>query len=478
MSEINALKLDLPPPEEYNVLQRELYLPTIQEEELDSRFTYDLVKRSAGSHTKIKMGHMVNESEIIYTASKKFDTLFKSEMITELPAVRVKEKYKATVSICYPRNLGHHIIVKGELRINDDPYQALDSKYLDIWSQYYQKAGMRDLYDEMIGNIPCLTQWSSELPTYPVTTPQPWLFSRKTNTGLLLLKSDNTVTFVFERRVKLTDIIRMRVKIKSKKDGDYQYKEIPCNLNYLEVKSPDIPIPELWGRYYLMTDAEREWRKNNGNTYSIWYDDIIITSSNNPVPLGSKAIIPLHSKYPVRHVFWLVQNIKTIKNRNYSNYTTDINDMYNGFGPCMTAGIKYGGSDRVAELPYYHFTRSETYDFFSSAPCEPGYHVYTFSSEPNTINSDTTVDISTLNSTLVLKVGDTNIFKSFDTVTEELDEEGQAIPIEALEEDKAYLLKREQFIVHVRLVVYKKLEMTWSKEEGKLKYNLVDESGL
>jgi len=332
---------------------------------------------------------------------------------------------------------------------------------------------MRDLYNEMIGNIPCLTEWTNELPPYPITTPQPWLFSKRINTGLLILKSNNNITFTFHRRTKISELLRMKVKIKNK-DG-YEYKEIPCNLNYLDMESDSLPIPELWGRYCQMSDPEREHRKRNEIKHEIWYDDIIITSSNNPTPLGSNVIIPLHNKTPVRHIFWMAQNIKTIKNRNFSNYTTNIEDLYTGFSPCARAGIKYGGSNRVPELPYYHFSRSEAYDFFPSAPTDPGYHVYTFSYDPVGNNADSSVDIDNLNASLNLKLGDTDIFKSVEETLEEFDEEGNIIPVEALEEDEAYLMRKEQYIVHVRLVVYKKLEIQWSNEENKLKYLIIDD---
>ena len=147
MSEINALKLDLPPMEDYNKFHKQLHLPDEEDEKIVSRFSYVMEKRSSGSHMKVKMAHVANETEIIYTASKKFDSLFKAEMILELPSIKVKEKYKSTIAICYPYNLGHHIIIKGELRVNDDPIQAIDSKYLDIYSQYYCEPGMRNLYN-------------------------------------------------------------------------------------------------------------------------------------------------------------------------------------------------------------------------------------------------------------------------------------------------------------------------------------------
>ena len=481
------MELDFTNPFEYSDLQKQLYFPNINEE-LTSRHSYDLSKRSFSSHRKVKMDYLIDENnnnndennnennnEITYIVSKKFDSLINCEMITQLPSVKVKDKYKDSVEICYPHNLGHHIITKGILKINGDIYQTIDSQVLDINSKYYKQ---NVLYDEMVGNIKCLTQWNTKLPGYPVNTPQPWLFTKNPNTGLLILQTDVNITFTFSRRIKLNELLRMRIRTPSGK-----CKIVPCNLSYLDLPKnvDEIPIPEMWSKYSLFTDEERRWRKQSLSSpsyypnvqkikHEIWYEDYINCNNNNNDigMLGEVIKIPLKSKSLVRHIFWMGQNLNSIKYNDFSNYTTNTN-LFKGFTPCSKISLSYSpissiSSDdsndsdeevnkkinkeiyRIKELPYYHFTRSEAYDFFKYVSTEPGYSVYTYGYNPYSVNADSSVDISTFNVNLIIKLEDTDIFNN-----------------KSKENDK--------YIVHVRMAVYRKIEIKLN-EENQLVYKL------
>ncbi len=478
MSERNVLKLDINGLTEF---QKELHFPDpskpiTKKNKVNSRFSCIIEKNSWSAHTKAKMNHISEEGEvkkIIYTASKKFDVIFKSSLHINLIPIKVKDKYKSTIQICYPHNLGHNITNKGELKIDDDHHQFIDSIWLDICSQFYMKkgAGMRDLYDRMIGNVSCLEDWGCEMPGIPLIVPQPYSYSRNTRVGLKTLRSSmNTVTYHYNIRNKIREILRMRVKNKDK-----EWVDIQCNLKYLDIKenAKEIPIPELWARYSLMTDAEREWHKNIPK-YVIYTEDIIITNSNNPVSLGSIDVIPLHCKVPCKSLFWVAQNIKFIKNRNFSNYTTT--NTLIGWNPCAKASLKYGGSNRVQELSHEHFDLEEPWDFCKSAPDQAGYNVHVFGYDLTTLNADTAMVLEPLNASLHIKLDDTNPFLTIEEPKEEYDEDGEVIPIEALENDNSDETDKDKYIIHVRALVYKKLEMSWNKKDERIKYLMLDDA--
>ena len=80
-----------------------------------------------------------------------------------------------------------------------------------------------------------------------------------------------------------------------------------------------------------------------------------------------------------------------------------------------------------------------------------------------------------LDASLHIKLGDTDPFLSIDEPEEEYDEDGNIIPVEALEKDKQYHDK-DKYIVHVRALVYKKLEINWNEKEKRLKYLIMDDA--
>jgi len=489
MSERNVLKLDINGLTEF---QKELHYskdPNDKEDKVKSRFSCSIDKYAWCTHTKAKMTHSAEEGEVIYTASKKFDVLFKSELHINLLPIKVKEKWRSRFQICYPHNPGHNICYQGELKIDDDHHHTIDSVWMDIHSQFYMKqgAGMRTHYDRMVGNIPCLENWNTELPGIKLLVPQPFYYSRNTRVGLMTLQSSmNTVTHHYKIRNKIHDILRMRVKLKNKdpKDKTVKWQEIPCKLQYLDVpgRAKEFPIPELWARYSLMTDAERDWHKSIDPStgepikHVIYTEDIVMATSNNPTPLGSTDVIPLHCKAPCKGLFWVAQDIKAIENRNFSNYTTNPDNLFNGWNPCAKVDLKYGGAHRVEKLSHEHFDLSEPWDFYPSAPSEPGYNAYTFGYEPTTLNADTAIVLEPLNASLHVKLGDTNPFKTIEEEEDEYDENGDLIPVEALGEVHDIGGNKSRYLIHVRALVYKKLVMSWNEKSKCLKYLMMEDA--
>ncbi len=484
MSERNVLKLDI---DGLTSFQKELHYPDPNKDPADplnqvnSRFSCDIEKNAWSTHTKVKMTHSAEEGEVVYTASKKFDVLFGSEIHINLIPIKVKEKYRKRIQICYPHNPGHNICYEGELKVDDDHQQTIDSYWMDIHSQYFMEggAGKRELYNRKVGNIPCLEGWGWELPGIKLIVPQPYYYARNTRVGLRTLKSSiNTVTHHYKIRNKIQDFLRMRVM---KENGEW-VPMTSCKLQYLEIPGnvKEIPIPELWGRYALMTDAERDWHKSidpkTGEPikHVIYTEDITIETSNNPTAMGSTDVIPLQGIAPCKRLFWLAQDTKAIENRNFSNYTTNSEDLTLGWNPCAFVDIKYGGAYRVEKLSHEHFELAEA-DFFPSAPCETGYNAHSFNYEQNTLNADTAIVLQPLQASIHITLKDTDPFKTIDEPEEEYENDGEIIPIEALEEQISES-EKSRYIIHVRALVYKKLTMSWNEKGKCLKYEMHDDA--
>lgn len=486
MSERNVLKLDI---NGLTMFQKELHYPddnnnpTDPKNRVNSRFSCTVEKNAWSTHTKAKMIHAAEENEVVYTASKKFDVLTKSEIHLSTIPIKVKDKLRKRVQICVPHNFGHNLPYQGELKVDDDHHQTLDSVWMDIHSQFYMKegAGKREHYQRMVGNVPCLEDWNSELPGIKLVVPQPYYYARNTRVGLRTLRSSmNTVTHHYKIRNKIHEILRMRVR----KDENEPWIEIPCVIKYLDIdeNAKEFPVPELWARYSLMTDEERDWHKmpdpRTGEPvkHVIYTEDVFIATSNNPTVIGSTDVIPLHCKAPCKALFWVAQDTETIINRNFSNYTTNRDDLFQGWNPCSVIDLKYGGAYRLEKMSHEHFDLSEPWDNFPSAPCEPGYNGLAIGYEQTTLNADTALVFDPLNASIHIKVADTDPFRSIDEPEEEYAEDGEVIPSEVLDDTPGSNKQRSKYLIHVRALVYKKLIMTWNEKEKCLKYILMDDA--
>lgn len=486
MSESNVLKLDI---NSLTRFQKELHEPDENKDlrdpknQVNSRFSCNVEKNAWATHTKVKLTHNAEEGQVVYTASKKFDVIFGAELIINLPPIKVKDRYKKRIQICYPHNPGHNIGHNAELKIDDDHQEGFDSIWLDNVSQFYMKsgAGKRDLYNRMVGNIPCLEEWGTDLPGLKLMVPQPYSFGRNTRVGLRTLRSSmNTVTFQYKIRNKIHEILRMRVL----KEDDI-WVEIPCKVQYLDIpeNAKDLPIPELWARQALMTDEERDWHKfedpatkTTPKTHVIYTEDVFIATSNNPTAIGSTDIIKLQCKSPCKALFWNAQDIKNIPTRNFSNYTTNRDNLLLGWNPCSNVDLKYGSGSRIDDMSHEHFDMSEPWDMFPSAPSEPGYNGYSLGFEQGTLNADTAIVLDSLTATLHIKLGDTDPFRTIEEPDEEIADDGDLIPVEALVENQTSSVEKNKYIIHVRALVYKKLIVSWNEKDKAQKYLLLDDA--
>src|SRR5581483_5311977 len=159
-----------------------------------------------------------------------------------------------------------------------------------------------------------------------------------------------------------------------------------------------------------------------------------------------------------------------IPNCTASNYTTNKENVYKGWNPCALSSIQYGNSDRVEELTHEHFDQTEPYDFFPKAPFEAGFNVKTFAFSPGVYQkADNAIVLEKCGATLNITLNDTDPFLSPEENKEYVDETGEFIPVEVLEDNQKEE-KKEKYIVHVRTVYMRKLEVYWDNKDSKLKY--------
>ena len=443
-----------------SAFQQSLHLPADGDEEIDSRFSYQFKKTSWSSQMSEKLESNSNDGKIIYTANHKFDFLMNTCMVQQLPALRVLKEYRKNVQICWPHNVNHNIIIDGNLCFDDDTVQKVNSVWLDIYSQFYMKAGFRDHYNIMSGTVPFLEKWTEYLPSFPVICPQPWFYGRNTAVSIpLFLCSKSRVTHNYSIRTKISDILRMRVfNPKTNK-----WAEIKYNFKYLEgvTEQELVKKPEMWGRYALISDSEREWRRTL--THEIYSEDMIMASSENSNKFGSSVPVSIHSDMPLKAVHWVAENVDASKMNNRSNYTTNTKDYFKGWNPIKSPQLTYGGSVRIPKMSHYHFDSIEAWYNFPSPPSEHGYNAYSICYDVSSLHADVGVVLSGLSAKLTCTLGNTDPFLSKVIDRRRQDPQGKEyghedlVPDEAIEEKSQDDINSPNFKIHVLLLVTRKI---------------------
>lgn len=368
--------------------QHQLHSPSTDDETIPSKFFTEIRKTSRSTHVPCPLTRKLESNLNIYTATSKFDYLLHTYLATTLPFVRVKEDRKDFVQICWTKNPFHNIIRHGSLKFDNDTGAEIPGGWLDIHSQFFMKSGARfdKLYDHMIGNVNCLIKWSTFLPKFPISSPQPWYYSESISNAIpLFLCSMGGVSHTYDFRLELKDLLRMRCKLQH--DEDDKWHNIPFEPSHIITGKLRVPTPVMIGRYTKISAPEIEWHKEKSHTHEIVATTVRHFGTSNPSPAGEDVSIKIHTNTPVRALFFVAECQMARELNNRSNYTTNPYDSTKGFNPIKRITHSYNLETALVQEDYQS-DRTEPWYYAASAPEELGYGMYSHGYAPGSLCAD------------------------------------------------------------------------------------------
>ncbi len=380
---VDSVKTSVITYENVTEFQHRLHSPTSDDEIIPSKFFCEIRKTSRSTHVPCPLTRTSESNLDVYTATSKFDYLMYTYLATTLPAIRIKENRRDKVEICWTRNPFHNIIRHGSLRFDGDSGPEIPGGWLDIHCQFFMKSGARfpQHYDYMIGNVSCLVKWSSYLPKFPISSPQPWYYSESISQAIpLFLCSMGGVSHVYDFRLELKDLIRMRAKLKDGSWHDIQY-----NQSHIIADTFTVPTPIMIGRYSKISPPEIEWHKEI--SHEVVATTVMHFGTNNPNTAGDDVPIKIHTNTPVRALFFVAECQLARELNNRSNYTTNPYDSSRGFNPIRRVTHRYNSKPALIQKGY-QADRIEPWYHALSAPGEMGYNMYSHSYNSGSLNAD------------------------------------------------------------------------------------------
>ncbi len=409
--------------EELNSLtdfQKEMHYINDPSEEVMSNFYKEYIKSTWHSTIPLKLKATKDGDEIVYTVNNTFHLLTYSYMRFTLPTIRIKSVGKGKIRIAWCHNVGTNIVVIAKFKDDENTYHEWDNVWADMYFQYYQNggAGMRENHNVGIGSVQCLESWSEDvLPQYTINVEQPWFYSMDQASAFpifyknALMRTEHRYKF----RLNVLDLLRIQTKAH---DGSWvdispKRRNITDMSKYLHIpNNGNIETPELWGRYAYISDQELEYLKSCQTERTFYIRDIIQCDAQNPTTYGSTATIELHCTNPCMALFWVAENYTASYYNNYSNYTTDTDDLYEGWDPIKTTTLKYATTSRLENMESDHFSIAEPRKHFLSSPSERGYHAYSYAWFSSYYDCDVGVVLSGKRATLSCSIANNNIFTS------------------------------------------------------------------
>lgn len=288
--------------------------------------------------------------------------------------------------------VGHKLIKNAELIINGTKIDSQDGEWLHIWNELSQKAGKKEGYAEMVGNVPRLTQIHSAhnstnddktvnvLESYNLYVPLQFWFCKNPGLSLPLISlhsSDIEITITFEKLNKLiwaTEENNSKIRVNTGTD--------------IFNKEPLLTNTYLYADYIYLDDDEKKRFINNSHEYLI--EQVQERGVQNFIQGGTIRTFPINFTHPIKELIWRIQPVDFTNNeycqsrggKQWYNYTDQYD--YSGFtgtpepefGPGMIGG-------RSSQNIWYGLPSVKL-------PFEKGIFEPNFSSDDTTDASDNT----------------------------------------------------------------------------------------
>lgn len=430
--------------------------------------------------------------DVVYRVNDSFHYLEYTYRCFKTPVVRVKQEWIDKVRIAWPHNLGNNISITATFKEDDDGYQTIDHVWGDMYPEFYQKNGAngREGYNLGVGNVDYLEGWSTFLPAVDINIEDPWFYSMDISDAYPIWPkgSSTKAEMRYTYRRKVVDLLRLELWSEKEQVWKPQRKNFQ---KYIEMSSSEIKIPELWGRYAYVSDDELKYynqcdddtwvEKNDGTKQKIMYiRDVAICDVSNSAPCKNTSNVELMSRNPCLAFFWAAENSRATSIHNFSNYTTDPNNIYKGWDPIKHSSLKYGNTPVFEKMDSHHFSIAQPRRHFLSTPSVPGHHGYSNASDSTNFNSDIGIVYDGMKARLSCYIDNDDIFSNQYTNEEsddDYDENDNEIDNEYSESySKKYVNKNiknesnDLFLLRVRLLIIRKFTLTY--QNGKYSYKI------
>jgi hypothetical protein len=463
--------------------QPELHIPVNYDDEILSDFHREKIKTTWYTHSLIQTTPSTNkeQSTAIFDIKDMPHRLMYCYMRQKFNAIVVKPGYKDSVRIKWCKNPAVNRIIEAKIKANGKQFGRFDSVSHDFYLQYYRKNGGKDEIDRTIGPEKSQT-WSDFLPAFVTNVFLPWGYAEDQTLSFPLHlfydsnnKSSMTITQEFTLRNNLDSLLRMQVRNKLGKWINIKYNSdyilMLMDNGKLIDNNFDLKMPEVWSRQVYQTKDnlayERDGCDNDKFKTVYYYNDIISIDSDNAESYEKNSAVPISCDTPCRAIFFAAENILAKDYNIYSNYTTNMFEQEKGCNPIDYFVIKYETADRTTQLNTDQCDM-EAYYHMPNMPYEIGYNVYSLNWNHNSVAPDVGQVYKGRSVRMLFKLRNSeksqlpptlNVQKLYqkeknDGDISELEDASSSINEEEIEKPA----DPDQFIVHVRLLVQRRLE--------------------
>lgn len=299
-----------------------------------------------------------------YTIDKNMHKLQTLKCVQPLPALEVKPEHQDTVQLAWSHDCAPSCVDTGTLYNDTTEIGHIDNVTMAFDFQYFRNVAKEREIDGDMGNITIIEDFAQKLPAHPVSCDLKFGFAWYTGTALplhLMNQKPTSCSLTFKREI--CSILRMRMR----KDKNSPWESVEGvdteTLNqYVKGMSSngELPEPEIIGAYSFMSDRELK-ETNCDSSYSFWYPDWVTMEVSNSHKYGSEVNVNIKSGYPCLGIFIQTENQTAVRYHNFSNGTTDADNVHKGYDAMTQIRFKQGEVNRFQGISN-HILRGTTKD--------------------------------------------------------------------------------------------------------------------
>jgi hypothetical protein len=347
-----------------------------------------------------------------YKFSRSADALLHAWATLTTPEIRVKRGLEKQVRIAFTQNLFHNVMKTMTLNFNDLEGLRLDPVAFDQLAEHMENPGKWDAYNKMIGNVPQLVEFGSVLPSKELKlplNPMPWE-KDVSNALLLCCLKMNEVRINVDAQLELNKLIRVeKASDEVDEEGNAIWKPVKASqLNYADIievkggKPLQLPLPDLWAEYAMVTKPERKFHRESPHDYLI---EQVQRYSHKRERAGTHRF-DFKFNYPMRCLYMNALNKTAGEYNNHSNYSTNPHNAAEGKDPMRFLSLYYDNVVRFERFPASHFSDMVPYLHHNRVPMSVGYHAHSYSLK-NGLEQDCSTNFTSVYSSLEIVTQDT-----------------------------------------------------------------------
>jgi hypothetical protein len=356
-----------------------------------------------------KLDCVRNGSNLTFSVDTTSDLLMAANFRQKIPHGYIKEEYRDRYRMAWCRNLGHNLILSGELMQGVKKLsEPITSIGMDILMQNYMASGERKGYRLKIGMINKLTRWNTELPQYIINFPLPFSYANAHHKALKI-SPDNKLQIVhnFYLRNKVFELLRLQElqddgTWKDCKAVDHKDKfhfDVDANLFF--------EAPEVIGYYAKISSNEKDFITNETleNKHIVFHNELMQVKTGG-IGQDNSLSVKIEGVFDYRAILWVAIRRDFLTYNNYSNYSTDDDENISS-DPIISSSFLRGTDMEWEDIPSDYHSYGRNFNTGATDPDEIGYHCHVFGLDLQRIGIDNTIS-GNKQSMLTLKLVNNN----------------------------------------------------------------------